>query len=60
MLSEVSDNELSLISTSDNDFSHSAKLFAGALKKAENVPVDVTDTIEMNLPDFADCERMKK
>jgi hypothetical protein len=52
--------KFSLISTSDNDFSHSAKLFANALKKAENVPVDATDTIEMNLPDFADCERMKK
>jgi hypothetical protein len=37
----------------------SAKNFASAVREADDVPVDVGDEIEMNLPDFADDERIK-
>lgn len=37
-----------------------AKKYAIALRNAQDVPVDVGDKIEMELPDFADHERLKR
>lgn len=41
-------------------FSGPAKIFANLLTNAENIPVDVSDTIEVELPDYADNERLKR
>ena len=41
-------------------FSNPAKIFANALMNADKIPVDVSDTIEMEMPDYADDERLKK
>ena len=41
-------------------FSGSARNFGISLKNADKIPVDVSDTIEMELPDYADTKRLKK